>query len=122
MRLLLVMLLALSGCNVVHFNHWLLRKRFSRAGVDEHYVDLPSGRMRYFEGGQGPPLVLLHGFGYGAVENWSAQVAVLSGERHLDREGDFHLARWGHFHHAVQQPVYARGGRELTVTKAARDP
>jgi pimeloyl-ACP methyl ester carboxylesterase len=83
MRLLLVILLALSGCNVVHFNHWMLRKRFSRAGIAEHYADLPSGRMRYYEGGQGPPLVLVHGFGYGTVENWSAQVAVLSRHHHV---------------------------------------
>ena len=31
------------------------------APVEEHWLDLPSGRMRYLKAGSGPPLILIHG-------------------------------------------------------------
>jgi 2-hydroxymuconate-semialdehyde hydrolase len=76
--LIAIALVGLAGCNAVHFNHWMLRKRFARAGLDEHQVQLPSGSVRYLAGGQGPPVLLLHGFGFGAVENWSKQGPALA--------------------------------------------
>ena len=38
-------------------------------GFDERYVDVKAVRMRYFVGGDGPPLVLVHGW-TGAAANW----------------------------------------------------
>jgi 2-hydroxymuconate-semialdehyde hydrolase len=76
--LIVIALVGLAGCNAVHFNHWMLRKRFARAGLDEHRIQLPSGSVRYFAGGEGAPVLLLHGFGFGAVENWSKQAPALA--------------------------------------------
>ncbi len=40
-------------------------------GFDERFADLADVRLRYFVGGEGPPLVLIHGLS-GAASNWVA--------------------------------------------------
>jgi len=50
------------------------------AGLDERYAEAKAVRMRYFVGGDGPPLVLVHGLS-GAAANWSA-LAPLLARRH----------------------------------------
>lgn len=39
------------------------------AGLEERFTDVRGVRMRYFVGGEGPPLVLVHGLG-GSGTNW----------------------------------------------------
>ncbi len=39
-------------------------------GLEERWRDFRGLRLRWFEGGKGPPVVLLHGFG-GAAANWA---------------------------------------------------
>jgi 2-hydroxymuconate-semialdehyde hydrolase len=67
---LVVLALSLAACNAIHFNRFLLEHRFRHFGLHDPRAALPSGEMRYFDGGEGPPVVLLHGFGFGALENW----------------------------------------------------
>jgi pimeloyl-ACP methyl ester carboxylesterase len=67
-----------AGCNAVAFRHWQQRRSFSRANIVETMVQLPSGAMRVYDGGEGPPLLLLHGFGFGALENWRKQGPIFS--------------------------------------------
>lgn len=74
---------SLTGCNVLHLNHFLLRRRMARSGIEQVKIPLPSGMMRCFIGGEGPPLLLLHGFALGAVENWSKQFPALSRDHHV---------------------------------------
>jgi pimeloyl-ACP methyl ester carboxylesterase len=50
------------------------------AGLEERFADVKAVRMRYFVGGDGPPLVLVHGLG-GAASNWT-DFAPLLRERH----------------------------------------
>jgi pimeloyl-ACP methyl ester carboxylesterase len=50
------------------------------AGLQERFADLKGVRMRYFVGGQGSPLVLVHGLG-GAAANWT-ELAPLLARRH----------------------------------------
>jgi pimeloyl-ACP methyl ester carboxylesterase len=76
-------IVSLSGCNAIHFNHFLLRQRFARAGLEEFRIRLRSGEIRYFAGGEGPPLLLLHGFGFGAVENWAKQGPAFAQHRRV---------------------------------------
>src|SRR6266542_4392238 len=40
------------------------------AGLEERFVQVKGVRMRYFVGGSGPPLLLVHGLG-GAAANWT---------------------------------------------------
>jgi pimeloyl-ACP methyl ester carboxylesterase len=46
--------------------------------LDERRVELEGDRLRYFVGGEGPPLVLVHGLG-GAAANWTELVRALRG-------------------------------------------
>ena len=47
------------------------------AGLEERFADVKGVRMRYFVGGDGPPLVLIHGLG-GAAANWTELSLLLS--------------------------------------------
>jgi 3-oxoadipate enol-lactonase len=46
------------------------------AGLEERFADVKGVRLRYFVGGDGPPLVLVHGLG-GAASNWTELVPLL---------------------------------------------
>ena len=50
------------------------------AGLEERFADVKGVRMRYFLGGSGPPLILVHGLG-GAASNWTELAPALA-ERH----------------------------------------
>jgi len=45
-------------------------------GLEERFAELKGVRMRYFVGGAGPPLILVHGLG-GAAANWTGLVPRL---------------------------------------------
>jgi pimeloyl-ACP methyl ester carboxylesterase len=45
-------------------------------GLEERFAEVKGVRMRYFLGGEGPPLILVHGLG-GAAANWSELVPLL---------------------------------------------
>jgi pimeloyl-ACP methyl ester carboxylesterase len=49
-------------------------------GLEERWYELRGARIRSFEGGQGPPLLLVHGFG-GAAWNFSELAPLLPGRR-----------------------------------------
>ncbi len=49
-------------------------------GLQERFADVKGVRMRYFVGGEGPPLVLVHGLG-GSAWNW-VELAPLLVKRH----------------------------------------
>ena len=45
-------------------------------GLEERFAEVKGVRMRYFLGGDGPPLILVHGLG-GAAANWTELVPLL---------------------------------------------
>ena len=45
-------------------------------GLEERFAEVKGVRMRYFLGGAGPPLILVHGLG-GAAANWTELVPLL---------------------------------------------
>jgi pimeloyl-ACP methyl ester carboxylesterase len=45
-------------------------------GLEERFAEVKGVRMRYFVGGEGPPLILIHGLG-GAAANWTELVPLL---------------------------------------------
>jgi pimeloyl-ACP methyl ester carboxylesterase len=49
-------------------------------GLEERFAEIKGVRLRYFLGGTGPPLVLVHGLG-GAAANWT-ELAPLLARRH----------------------------------------
>jgi pimeloyl-ACP methyl ester carboxylesterase len=51
-------------------------------GLEERFAELKAVRMRYFVGGEGPPLILVHGLG-GAAANWTELVPLLARRHRL---------------------------------------
>jgi pimeloyl-ACP methyl ester carboxylesterase len=51
-------------------------------GLEERFADVKGVQMRYFVGGEGPPLVLVHGLG-GAASNWTELAPLLVGRHRL---------------------------------------
>jgi pimeloyl-ACP methyl ester carboxylesterase len=52
------------------------------AGLEERFVEVKGVQMRYFVGGTGSPLVLVHGLG-GAASNWTELVPLLAPRHRL---------------------------------------
>lgn len=52
------------------------------AGLEERFADVKGVQMRYFIGGSGPPLILVHGLG-GAASNWTELAPALLERRRL---------------------------------------
>jgi pimeloyl-ACP methyl ester carboxylesterase len=46
------------------------------SALEERFAELKGSRIRYFVGGQGPPLILVHGLG-GAAANWTELAPLL---------------------------------------------
>jgi pimeloyl-ACP methyl ester carboxylesterase len=51
-------------------------------GLEERIAEIKGVRMRYFIGGEGPPLLLVHGLG-GAASNWTELVPLLARRHRL---------------------------------------
>ena len=67
-----------SACNVVRIGERQLFRKLSRFGVRSESARLGDASVRYLEGGEGPPVVLLHGFGASAVWQWHDQIGPLA--------------------------------------------
>jgi pimeloyl-ACP methyl ester carboxylesterase len=61
----------------------LVRGKMRRAGLAERTTTLDNGTVHYWVGGQGPPLLLVHGFGGDAAWAWHEQVRQLAARRTL---------------------------------------
>ena len=59
-----VLLCGLSGCNVITFNRQLTLRSYARLQIRPQERELSSGHLRYYAGGQGFPVLLIHGFGF----------------------------------------------------------
>jgi pimeloyl-ACP methyl ester carboxylesterase len=69
-----------GACSTLELNRRFVTTRFAYAGVGEGTLALPSGQLHYFDGGRrdAPALILVHGFGFGALETWEKQLPELS--------------------------------------------
>ncbi len=90
MKTLVIVVLVLSGLLVlgvevfpVQATHMALALERSRSGLTEHHVQLADGlNYDYLEGGQGPALLLLHGFG-GDKDNFTRVARYLTPHYHV---------------------------------------
>ncbi|MGF1687336.1 alpha/beta hydrolase [Photobacterium japonica] len=79
--LLILSLVALSGCELVTWKAGHDRTQLINAGYEEHYLPLSDGgTMKYWVGGTGKPLLLLHGFGGSAISTWKNEMLTLNGD------------------------------------------
>lgn len=60
-----------------------MERRFRAAALTPRGIELPVGNMYTWVGGEGPPLLLLQGFGSDAVYQWHPQVGALAKGRRL---------------------------------------
>jgi abhydrolase domain-containing protein 6 len=85
---------------------WFLAAEFERqrlfAGASAHSAEIDGQIWRYLEAGDGPPLVLLHGF-TGSKENWLPVMAALAREHRVLAPD---LPGWGYFGGEPVAPPY----------------
>ncbi|WP_427982568.1 alpha/beta fold hydrolase [Agarivorans sp.] len=75
----LLMLLSLSGCSALSVKERLDQRKLQQAHFTQTELKLSEGgQLRYWVGGQGDPLVMLHGFGGTATTTWLAMMLELS--------------------------------------------
>ncbi len=72
------MLELVSACNVVRLGERQLNRKLERRGLRSETALLGDANVHYWEGGEGPPVVLLHGFGASAIWQWHEQVGPLA--------------------------------------------
>lgn len=82
-RLALLALLLVPACSVASVGESWLRGKAKAAGLEERTYTFGELRVRAWVGGEGPPLVLLHGFGGDGVGTWMAQLDALAPGRRL---------------------------------------
>ncbi len=75
---ILLLALLLSGCGVIQAQQRHLEQQFRGYGLSEHLEPIGDATLHYWEGGEGPVVLLLHGFGAETIWQWSAQARVLA--------------------------------------------
>ncbi|KJG10694.1 alpha/beta hydrolase [Photobacterium kishitanii] len=82
--LLLTLLFVTTGCEVVRWKTEHDQSSLKKEGFSKHQMTLTEGgQLTYWEGGQGQPLLLLHGFGGTAAATWKAEMIQLSKKYHV---------------------------------------
>lgn len=66
----------LVGCLPTWIGGKHLGHRARGYGLEERIVDTQGGTMRFWIGGEGPPLLLIHGFGGTGLSTWAAQLPL----------------------------------------------
>ncbi|MGF1681541.1 alpha/beta fold hydrolase [Photobacterium minamisatsumaniensis] len=71
--------LIISGCELVDWKAKHDKDALSDAGYQEHFLPLKEGgTIKYWVGGSGEPLLLLHGFGGTAISTWKNEMLALN--------------------------------------------
>ncbi len=69
----------LTGCSVVRWKIDSDEDNLKSVGFEQHLMSLEEGgSLSYWRGGEGQPLLLLHGFGGNAVTTWKKEMLALS--------------------------------------------
>ncbi len=80
MKLLLLVLSALlmTACDFVRLKERMIHRSFKQDGLKFYEAQIGPDRIGYWAGGQGPVLVMLHGFGGDGTFAWAGQAGVLA--------------------------------------------
>ena len=80
MRLLLPVLLLSTGCSLSMIGMRAIAWQAHRTGMEERTLVAGEHTIRYWIGGQGPPVLLIHGFGGDGLSTWSRQLDDFTAE------------------------------------------
>ncbi|MDG1478260.1 MAG: alpha/beta hydrolase [Myxococcota bacterium] len=80
MRLLLPVLLLSTGCSLSKIGMHAIAWQAHRTGMEAHTLVAGEHTVRYWMGGQGPPVLLIHGFGGDGLATWSRQLDDFTAE------------------------------------------
>ncbi len=85
MRIVLFVLSGLlaAGCNFVRLKEGMIHRSFKQDGLKFYEVQLGPDRIGYWAGGNGPTLVMLHGFGGDGTFAWAGQAGELAKHFHV---------------------------------------
>ena len=76
--LLLLFILGLTSCNAVLWNQKRINKSLERKDIIEQSFVTSESTIHYYKGGEGPAVLLLHGFGGDAQITWYKTMKKLS--------------------------------------------
>lgn len=75
---LIIISFMLYSCNFYKIRENQLNTKFNGAGLESHYYKSKDATIHYWTGGNGTPLVLIHGFGADSRFQWYDQVKEFS--------------------------------------------
>ena len=79
MRILPLFLL-LSGCSLSKIGLNAIARQAGRVGMEERVMSTDELTVRYWIGGEGPPVLLIHGFGGDGLSTWKDQLEDFTAE------------------------------------------
>jgi pimeloyl-ACP methyl ester carboxylesterase len=71
------------SCSPVSFQEGRIKNRFQHDGLSEHLLETETAVIHYWKGGDGNPVLLLHGFGADGLWTWHPQVKALINNHQL---------------------------------------
>ena len=74
----LFLLIFLSACNVVKVNSNFTTRKLTRNSIKNYDYSTPDFQVNYWKGGEGPVIVLLHGFAGNAQLTWKNELLALA--------------------------------------------
>ena len=69
-----------GACNALKTYRSMTISKLQKKGFTSHTIQLKTGKMFYFSGGNGFPLIFIHGFGFDAAETWKNQMMDFVGQ------------------------------------------
>jgi pimeloyl-ACP methyl ester carboxylesterase len=112
---LLFWVITLSGCSLSRFGIRIIEKAATVRGFQEKVLIEGDHTIRYWVGGSGPPMLVLHGFGGDALSTWRPQLKALSAERTLILPD---LLWFGQSHSSAAPGLDAQASALATVLRA----
>jgi len=75
--------LTASSCDVVRWRGQTIGRRLDRTGFERRIEDVDGAKIAFWVGGEGPAIVLLHGFGADGMWQWNTQAEAFAAEHRV---------------------------------------
>ena len=70
----------LAGCSLSKIGMNAISRKAERIGLEERLLSAEGQNLRYWVGGEGPPVLLLHGFGGDGLSTWQGQLKAFAAD------------------------------------------